>query len=166
MTPCFHFLLLLVVLMVMDSAVHKLNHLRHEMLNLWRTSVACSIVLVKTLLCLIFYLLLSWVFMPYVIYSVPLLVLCNRRLLHVVPMIFGSLSYYEWLLLSLVGITVCGCNQIIQICGFRLIGGKEYLIFWSNLYWFLPAVIIFPTIEGGSLYLCLIVPLWSGFLMS
>ena len=120
----------------------------------------------KTLLYLIFFPLLFWVCMPYGICIVPLLVLFNRRLLHVVPMMIYCLAYFELILLSLVGLTVCGCNQIIQICGCWLIGGKKLLIFWANLDWLLPAVVICPTIGGSIIYLRCIVPLWSGFLWS
>ena len=132
------------------------------MLHLWRKSVACWIILVKTLLCLIFSLLLFWVCMPYKIFSVPLLVLCTRLILHVLPIILYLLAYCDLLFLSLVGITVCGCNQILQICGCRLIIGEEFLVVWDNLYWFLPVVAICPTIEGGSIYLHFIFPIWSG----
>ena len=163
MPPCVHFIFLLVVFIVLDSVVNKSNPVWHEMLHLWRTSMACWVVLGKTLLCLIFSSLLSWGCMPYVICSVPLLVLCTICILHVVPTIIGCLDYCEWLLLSLVGLTVCGCKHIIQICGCRMIVGEEFLIAWTNLYWLFPAVIICTSIEGESLYLHFIVPLWSGF---
>ena len=133
------------------------------MLHLWRTSVACWIVWGKTLLCLIFYPLFSWGFITYGICGVPLLVLCIKRLLHVVSMILGRLDYCGLLFLSLVGLMVCGCNQILHICVYRLIGGDEFMIIWAYLYWLLPYVVICTKIRGGSLYLWCIVPLWSGF---
>ena len=85
---------------------------------------------------------LFWGFMPYGIYIIPLLIPCNRRLIHEVPMTLYSFYYFERLFLSLVGLTVCGCNRIIQIFGCRLIGGEELLIVWENLDWLLPAVVI------------------------
>ena len=122
MPPCVNFLVLLVVLMFMDSIVHKLNPVRHELLHLWRTFVACSIVLGKTILCLIFFTLLFWGCMHYGICSVSLMVLCTIRLLRVVTMLLYCLAYCELPLLSLVGIMVCGCNLMLQICGCRMIG--------------------------------------------
>ena len=82
----------------------------------------------KNIMCLILSPLFFWVYMPYVIYSVPLMVLCTSRLLHVVPMMLYRLTYCELLFFYLVGITVCGCNQIIKICECGLIGGEEFLI--------------------------------------
>ena len=147
MNPCVHLLIWPVVLMVLDDLVHKLNPLRHAKLHLWKTYVACLIVLGKTLLCLIFSLLLYWIYMHYCICNVLLLVLCTIYLLHVVPMIHGCLDYYKWLFLSQVGLTVCGWNKIIQIVGCRLIGGEEFFIFWENLDWLLSFVIVCLTIE-------------------
>ena len=106
---------------------------------------------------------LDWECLTYGISIVPLLVLCTNRLLHVVIMMIYHFAYYELLFLFLVGIMVYGCNQIIQICGRRMIGGEECLIIWSYLDWFLPAVLICTEIGCGSLYLQCIVPLWSGF---
>ena len=82
----------------------------------------------KTLLCWILSPLLSWKCMPYGVYSVPFLVLCTIRLLHVVPMMLVNLDYCELLFSSLVRIMVCGCNQNIKICGCRIIVGKWFLI--------------------------------------
>ena len=78
----------------------------------------------ETLLCLILFLILFWGYTPYGICSVTLLFLCARILLHVVPVMLYCLAYRELLFLSLVGIMVCGFNQIIQICGCSLIGGE------------------------------------------
>ena len=39
--------------------------------------------------------LLSWGFMSYGMYNVPLLVKCNSRLLHTVTIMFCRLVYYE-----------------------------------------------------------------------
>ena len=74
------------------------------------------------ILCLVFISILVWGFMPYGIYSVPLLVLCTSHIIHVVPMMLYFLAYCELLFFSLMGITVYSCNQILQICGCRLIG--------------------------------------------
>ena len=150
-------------LLVLDYVVHKLSPIRHELLHTWRTFVACWIVLGKNLLCMILSPLLFWGCMSYIICSVPLIVLYNSHLLHVVNMILYSLAYCEWLFLSLVGLTVCGCNNILQICGCRLIGGEEFFIFWGNVDLLLPTVVICPTIEGGNIYLRCIVLLWSVF---
>ena len=158
MSPCVHFLVWLVGLLVMNSVLHKLNPVRHEIFHLWNKYVSRWIVLV-----LIFSLLLYWRYMPDGIYSVPLLVICTRRLIHLVPMMRGSLYYCKWIFLYQVGITVCGWNTIIQICGCRLIGGEEFLIVWENLDWLLPAVIVCYIVEVESLYLHCTVLLWSGF---
>ena len=45
--PCAHLLVWLVGSLVLDSLVHKLNLMRHEKLNPWRTSLACWNVLEK-----------------------------------------------------------------------------------------------------------------------
>ena len=45
-----------------------------------------------------------------------------------VNMILYCLDYCELLFLSLVGLMVCGCNQILHICVYRLIGGDEFMI--------------------------------------
>ena len=104
-----------------------------------------------------------WVCMPYGICSVPFMVLCTICIIHVVPMMLYWLAYFELLFFSLVGLTVCGCDKVLQICRCRLIGVEEFLFFWENLDWLLPDILIFPTIEGGSLYLRWIFPLWSFF---
>ena len=54
------------------------------------------------------YPLLSWRCMPCVTCSVLFVVICTRRVIHVVPMIRVHLYYYEVLLLSQVGLMVCG----------------------------------------------------------
>ena len=94
----------------------------------------------KTLLCLRFVPLLFWECMPYVICSVPCMIRCNIGIIHVLPKMLYSLAYCGLLLLSLVGLAVCGW--------FRLI---------------LPAVVICPTTVGGSIYLLCIFLLWNGF---
>ena len=132
-------------------------------MQLWRTSVACWFFFGKTLLCLIFFLILFWGCIHYKFCSVTLLILCNIRLIHAVSMMLYCFDFCELLFLSLVGIMVCGCNQILQICGCRLFGGGEFLIFWGNLDWLLPAVVIFLIIECGIICLLFIVLLWSGF---
>ena len=136
MPPCVHFLVLIVVFLVLYSVVHKLNPVWHEKLHLWKTSLACWIILLKTLLCQIFSLILSLGCMSYGICSVPFLVQCTSRILNLVPIMRGLLAYYELLIVSPVGLTVCGWNQILQIWGYRLIGGEAFLIFWVNLDWF------------------------------
>ena len=123
-TPCVHLIVWTVVLLVLDSVIQKLNPMRHELLHMWRTFMACWNVLGKTLLCLILLTLLFWGCITYGICSVPFMVLCNRYLLHVATMMLYCLSYCELTSLYLVGITVFVCNQIIQICGCRLIGGE------------------------------------------
>ena len=140
MLPCVHLLVWIVVFMVLDSVVHELNPVRHKLLHLWRTFLACWIVWGETLLSMIFVPLLFLGCMLYVICSVPYLVLCTSRNLHVVPMMLYLLDYRELLFLYLVWLTVCSCNRIIQICGCRLIGGEELLIFWADLDWLLPHV--------------------------
>ena len=112
---------------------------------------------------MIFSLLLSWGCIPYGICSVPLMVLCTSRILHVVPMMRGHLAYYAWLFLYQVVLKVCVWNQIIQNCGCRLIGGEDFLIVWENLDWLLLSVIVYPTTEDEILYLRCKVPRWSGF---
>ena len=117
----------------------------------------------KNLLCLILFPLLFWGCIPYGICSGTFLVLCTIRLLHVVLMILYSLDYSKLLILPLVGLTVYSCNRILQICGFRLIGGEEFLIVSVNLDYLLPAVVICLTIEYGSRYLRYVVLLWISF---
>ena len=78
--------------------------------------------------CHIFYPLLSWGCMYYGIYSVPFMVRCTSSILHVVPMMHIHLEYHELLILSQVGLTVCGCNQNLQIFEYRLIGEEKFLI--------------------------------------
>ena len=82
----------------------------------------------ETLLCLRFFLLLFCVCMPYGIFSVTLLVLCHIQILHVVNMMLCGLADCELLFLLLVCLTVCGCNQILQICAGSLIGGDKLFI--------------------------------------
>ena len=163
MCPCVNLLVWLVGFLVLDYVLHKLNPVRHEILHLWRESLACWIVLGKTLLCLILFLFLYWGCITHWIHSVSFLVLCTSRILHMVHMMMDCLAYWECIFLSLAGLTLYGSNKIIQICGGRMIGGEEFLIDGANLDWFFPAVVICPTIEGESLYLQWIFPLWSCF---
>ena len=158
-----HFLVWIVCFLVLDFVVHKLNPAQHERLHIWKTYLACWIVLGKTLPCQIFFLMFSCRCMPYVICNFLLMVQCTRLLLHLVPLMRGCLVYYELLLVSQVGLMVCSCNQIYQICWYRLIGGKEFLIILSDLGWLLNVVIVCPTVEDVSLCLSCTVPLWSVF---
>ena len=80
------------------------------------------------LLCLRSILLLFCGCMPYSIFSSPCLVRCTSRVLHVVSMMSYLLGYCELLLLSLVGIAVCCCSQILQRYVCNLICGDEFLI--------------------------------------
>ena len=50
---------------------------------------------------------------PYGIFSDTWLVQCTSRILHVVPLMSYLLAYCLLLLLSLVGLVVCGCIQTI-----------------------------------------------------
>ena len=109
------------------------------------------------------FMLLFWGCMPYIICRVPWLVQRTIQIFHILTMMLYSLAYCELQFLSLVGIMVCGCSWILQICACSLIGGDEFLIVWEYLDWFFPDVVICPTIWGGSLYLCCIVPLFSSF---
>ena len=158
-----YLLVWLVGLLFMNYIVNKLNPVRHDLLNLWRTFLACWIVWGKNLPCLILFTILFWGCMPYGICSVPFMVLFTRRLLHVVTMMSYSLAYCEPLFLSLVGLMLCGCNLILKICGCRLIGEEDFMIFWENLDWLLPAVVICTTIEIWSLYLRCTILIWSVF---
>ena len=60
MLPCVHLIVLLVGLLVLDSVVHKLNTVRHELLHPWRTLLECWVVQGETIMCLIFSPLLFW----------------------------------------------------------------------------------------------------------
>ena len=73
-------------------------------------------------------------YMRYVIFSFPLLVLCTKRLPHVVPMMLYRLDDCVLLSLLLVERRVCGCNQILQKYGCMLIGREGFLIVVANLY--------------------------------
>ena len=163
MLSCVDCLILLVRFLVLYSIAHKLNPVQHELLHLWRKCLAWWIVAGKILLCLIFVLLLFLGCMPYEIYSFTLLVLCNSRIIHVVPIMLYRLDNCALLYLFLVGRGMCSCNRILQKCWCRLIGGGELLIVLANLDWFFLAVVICTTIEGGSLYLNCTVPIWSYF---
>ena len=84
--------------------------------------------------------------MPYVIYSAPWLVWCTSRFLHVVPMIPYLLAYCVLILLSLAGIAVCGCSQILQRYMCDLIGGYELSIAGLDLVFLLISLVICTTI--------------------
>ena len=150
-------------LLVMDSLADKLNTVSHERLHIWKTSLACWIVLGETLPWRIFFPLLYWGCMHNGICSVPLLFCYTSRLLHVVPMVRDPLLYYEWLILSQVGLTVFGWYKFIQICGHRMIGEEEFLIALSNLGLLLPIVIVYPIVEDEIIWISCTFPLW-GFL--
>ena len=111
MPPCLYFLVWLVGFWCW-----------YEFLHLCRTFVVCWVVLGETLMCMIFFPLLFLGCMSYCICSVLYLVLCTIHILHVVNIMLNILDYCELLFLSLVLITVCSCNQILEICEFRLIG--------------------------------------------
>ena len=72
-------------------------------------------------------------------------------------MMFFSFSYYGLLLLSLVGIELCGCSQILQIYVCKLIVGDEFLIDGVDSDLLLLAVVICTAIVGGLFYLRYIV---------
>ena len=74
---------------------------------------------------------------------------------------FFSFSYYGLLLLSLVGIELCGFSQILQIYVCKLIVGDEFLIDGVDSDLLLLAVVICTTIVGGLFYLRYIVLLWK-----
>ena len=71
---------------------------------------------------------LFFVCMPYGICSDPCVVLCISWVLHVVPTMPYLFDYLKILILSLVGLVVCGCNQSLRICVYNLIGGDEVFI--------------------------------------
>ena len=146
MLPFVNLIVWLVVFLLMDYVVHKLNLMRHELLHLWSTLFACWIAWGGALLRLMFFPLLFLGCMVYGVCSVTLLVICNSLLLHVVFMVIYCVAYCELILLSLVELTVCSCNRILQICGCMLIGEEEFLIVWANFDWLLPDVVICPTI--------------------
>ena len=66
-------------------------------------------------------------------------------------MMFFSFSYYALLLLSLVGLAVHGCSQILQIYVCKLIIGDEFLIDELDSDLLLLAVVICTAIVGGFL---------------
>ena len=121
---CVHFLVWLVVLLVLYSIVHELNTARHELLHLWRTLFPCWIFDGGDSTVSDINFTLFQVIIPYGICSVPFLVLCTSCIICVVPIMLYCLAYYESLFLSLLGIMVCICNQILHICECRLIGGE------------------------------------------
>ena len=76
----------------------------------------CMIIhLGETILCHRYVPLLFWGFMSYGICSAPLLFLCTKQVLHVVPIMFYIFSYFGLLFLTLVGLAVRGCSQSPQI---------------------------------------------------
>ena len=129
---CVNLLEWLVVFLVMDSVMHELNPAQNELLHLWRTFLACWTFWGKNIPCLILVPLLFCGCITYGICSVTWLVLCTIRIIHVVKMMLYHLAYCELLFLLLLGLTVCGCNQSIQIYGCRLIGGDKLLNLWAD----------------------------------
>ena len=91
------------------------------------------------------------------------MVLCVSQVIHLVPMILYLFAYCVLLLLSLVGIAMFDCSQILQIYECKLIGGYQFLISWVYSDLFLIALVIYPTFGGRSIYLSCIVFLWNGF---
>ena len=81
--------------------------------------------------------------------SDPLLVLCTKQVLHVVPIMFYIFSYFGLLFLTLVGLAVRGCSQSPQIYVCKLIGGDELLIDRLDSDLLLPAVLNRTSIVGG-----------------
>ena len=67
------------------------------------------------------------------------------------------LAYCELLLLSLVGIAVCGCIQNLHRYVCKLIGSDEVLVVRVDSELFLLAVVTCHTIGGGSFHLHCIV---------
>ena len=90
------------------------------------------------------------------------MVLCSIWVIHVVPMMYYLLEYCGLLLLSLVGLAVCGCIQNIQRYLCKLIVGDYFLIDVLYSYLWLISVVICTTIGGGIFHLRCIVPLRSG----
>ena len=66
--------------------------------------------------------------MPCGIFIFPWMVRCTIRFIDVVTIMFYLLDYFGLLLLSVVGIAVCICNQILQMYVCNLICGDELLI--------------------------------------
>ena len=161
--PFSNFLVWLVIFKVLDFLVRELNPVRHELLHLWKTFLACWFFLGETLLCLRFVPLLFLDYMPCGICSVPCLVRCTSQIIYVFPFMLYLLDYCELLLLSLVGPAVCSCRQIIQIYMCKLIGGDEFFITGVYFYELFLALAICPTIIGGSIYLRCIVLLLNDF---
>ena len=119
-----HLLLWILVWQGMNYLAHESNPVRHEFLDLWKTFLVCWIFGGRSTVSNIFP-LLFWGCMPYGICSVTYLVQSTIPLLHVVPMMLYILGHYGLLILSLVGVVVCSCIWIFQICACRLIGGDE-----------------------------------------
>ena len=94
MLPCVHALILLKVLYVMYSVVHRLDLVRYDKLHPWKTSVVYEIFWRGDLLCLIFILLLYLGFIVFDTCSVPFLVLCTSHILHVAPTMQNHLVCY------------------------------------------------------------------------
>ena len=83
--------------------------------------------------------------MPCGICSVPFLVRCTRRLIHVVPIMFYHLACCGLLILSLMGLVVCSFSQIPQIYACKLIGGMNFFG-GADSDLLLLAVVICPTV--------------------
>ena len=97
--------------------------------------------------------------MAFVICSVPYLVRCTSRFLHIVPMMFYILDYCVLLIMSLVGLVVCSCSQILQIYVCKMIVGYEFLIVGVDSELLLISVVTCPTVGGESFHIVCIVAL-------
>ena len=94
MLPCFHGLIVLKGLEVLDSVVHRLDLPRRDKLHPCKTSVAYDILGGGVLLRLIFALILSWGCMICDTCSVTFMVLCISHILHVESMMHDHLVCY------------------------------------------------------------------------
>ena len=94
MLPCVHALILLKGLKVMDSVVHRLDLVWRDKLHPWKTSVVYETFWAGVILCLVFFLLLSWGCILCDTCSVPFLVLFYIHILHVAPTIHNYLVCY------------------------------------------------------------------------
>ena len=121
--------------------------------------LACSIFWEITLPCLRSVPLLFLVCMYYGICNDPWMVRYTSQVLLLVTRMPYYLSYCGSILLSLLVIEVFGCNQAPHRYVCMTIGGDVLLIVGVYLDLLLLAGSLFPTVEGGSLYIHFIVPL-------
>ena len=91
---------------------------------------------------------LFFVCITYGICGAPWMFLCTSWVIHVVPMVFCLLAYCGLLTLSLVGILVCSCSQILQIFMCKLIGGNQLLVSVVDSDLSLLEVVICPIEQG------------------